>query len=90
MEAPKGASVLASSARDPHHLIRYGAHAVSTHFHPEFNAEVMRAYIRRKHQDMQREGFDPHHAYRQVAATPLARRLLKVFSRHHALNGATR
>jgi GMP synthase (glutamine-hydrolysing) len=89
LEVPKGAKVLARSARDPHHLIRYGRNAVSVQFHPEFNADVMRAYIRRKHNDMRREGFDPHHAYRQVAATPLARRLLKMFSRRHGLSHAT-
>lgn len=90
MDIPKGAKVLARSARDPHHLIRYGRHAVSVQFHPEFNADVMRAYIQRKHHDMRREGFDPHHTYRQVAATPLARRLLKMFSRHHGLSHPAR
>ncbi len=90
LEVPKGATVLARSARDPHHLIRYGRSAVSVQFHPEFNADVMRAYIRRKHHDMRREGFDPQHTYRQVAATPMARRLLKMFSRHHGLSHATR
>ncbi|RUL73580.1 glutamine amidotransferase [Dyella choica] len=86
LEVPRDAKVLAHSARDPHHLIRYGQNAVSVQFHPEFNADVMRAYIQRKHHDMRREGFDPHRAYRQVAATPLARRLLKMFSRHHGLS----
>lgn len=85
MEAPKGATVLAGSARDPHHLLRYGPNAMSAQFHPEFNADVMRAYIQRKHHDMRREGFDPHHTFRQVAATPLARRLFRQFSRHHGL-----
>ena len=85
LEIPKGVKVLASSARDPHHLLRYGANAVSVQFHPEFNADVMRAYIRRKRADMHREGFDPHHAYRQVAPTPIARRLLRHFARHHGM-----
>ena len=66
-------------------LVRYGANAMSAQFHPEFNADVMRAYIRRKHHDMHREGFDPHHTFRQVAPTPLARRLFRQFSRHHGL-----
>lgn len=90
MEIPRGAKVLARSVRDPHHLIRYGRNAISVQFHPEFNADVMRAYIRRKHDHMCREGFDPHRTYRQVAATPLARRLLKVFSRHHGLSHSQR
>lgn len=85
LELPKGATVLASSKRDPHHLLRYGPNAMSAQFHPEFNADVMRAYIDRKHHDMRREGFDPHHTFRQVAATPLARRLFRQFSRHHGL-----
>lgn len=86
LEIPKDAQVLARSARDPHHLLRYGSNAISVQFHPEFNADVMRAYIKRKHHDMRREGFDPHHAFRQVAATPSARRLLRMFSRHHGLS----
>ena len=85
LELPKGATVLAGSARDPHHLLRYGKNAVSVQFHPEFNADVMRAYIHRKRADMHREGFDPHHTFRQVAPTPIARRLLRHFSRHHGM-----
>ncbi|WP_426661036.1 glutamine amidotransferase [Rhodanobacter aciditrophus] len=86
LEAPPGAIVLARSARDPHQLLRYGPHALSTQFHPEFSADVMRAYIRRKHADMQREGFDPQRSLREVAATPVARRLLQRFARHHGLS----
>jgi GMP synthase (glutamine-hydrolysing) len=82
LEAPDGSVILARSHRDPHHLLRYGAKAISTQFHPEFNADVMRAYIRRKHADMQREGADPGHAFKAVAATPIARRLLRTFARH--------
>ncbi len=85
LEIPKGSVVLASSARDPHHLLRYGRNAVSVQFHPEFNADVMRAYIHRKRMDMHGEGFDPHHTFRQVAPTPTARRLLRHFARHHGM-----
>lgn len=85
LEVPRGVAVLASSARDPHHLLRYGRNAMSVQFHPEFNADVMRAYIHRKRMDMHREGFDPHHTFRQVAPTPIARRLLRHFARHHGI-----
>ncbi len=83
VEAPAGAAVLARSARDPHQLLRYGPHAISTQFHPEFNADVMRAYIKRKHVDLRREGADPAQVLSAVSATPLARRLLRRFSRQH-------
>lgn len=83
LEPPAGSTVLARSARDPHQLLRYGPKAISTQFHPEFNAEVMRAYIRRKHADMQREGTDPRRTFCTVAATPVARGLLRQFARQH-------
>jgi GMP synthase (glutamine-hydrolysing) len=89
LEPPHGSTVLARSARDPHQLLRYGPSAVSAQFHPEFNAEVMRAYIKRKHADMQREGADPRQAFSAVAATPLARRLLRLFSRRHGWSTIT-
>jgi GMP synthase (glutamine-hydrolysing) len=88
LEPPIGAIVLARSARDPHQLLRYGPRALSTQFHPEFNADVMRAYIRRKHADMRREGADPQQVFSAVAATPIARRLLRQFSRQHRWNVA--
>jgi GMP synthase (glutamine-hydrolysing) len=83
LEPPSGTVVLARSARDPHQLLRYGPHAISTQFHPEFNAEIMRAYVRRKHADLKREGSDPDHIFRSVAATPVARRLLRRFAQNH-------
>ena len=86
LEVPAGAVVLARSARDPHQLLRYGPHALSTQFHPEFSADVMRAYIHRKRADMRREGSDPNRSFREVAATPVARGLLQRFARHHGLS----
>lgn len=88
LEPPRGSTTLARSARDPHQLLRHGPQAISTQFHPEFNAEVMRAYIKRKHADLQREGADPRHIFSAVAATPVARRLLRQFSRRHGWSAA--
>jgi GMP synthase (glutamine-hydrolysing) len=88
LEIPPGATVLAGSDRDPHHLLRYGRHAASVQFHPEFNADVMRAYIRRKHDAMHKEGQDPQRAFRDVAPTPHARRLLRRFARLNGLAAA--
>ncbi|MEO8810436.1 MAG: glutamine amidotransferase [Rhodanobacter sp.] len=88
LEAPSGATILARSGRDPHQLLRYGANAISVQFHPEFNAEVMRAYIRRKRVDLRREGSDPERIFNDVAATPMARRLLRQFARVHDWSGA--
>lgn len=90
IEPPSGSTVLARSNRDPHQLLRYGPNAISTQFHPEFNAEVMRDYVRRKHADMRREGSDPKSVFQAVAATPIARQLLRHFSRIHGWSHASR
>jgi len=90
IDVPKEATVLARSERDPHHLLRYGPEAFSAQFHPEFNADVMRAYIRRKHADMRREGSDPKQVFREVAATPIARGLLRLFAHRHIGRNAPR
>ena len=83
MELPPGAVSLARSERDPHHLVRYGRNAVSTQFHPEFSAEVMRAYIRRKHDVLRDEGQAPEEMLAAVVATPKATMLLRHFVREH-------
>ena len=80
LEVPAGATVLARSVRDPHQLLRYGPKAISTQFHPEFSAEIMRAYVRRKTAVMKSEDTDPENVFAAVAPTPVARRLLRHFS----------
>jgi GMP synthase (glutamine-hydrolysing) len=83
LELPPGAVSLAGSRRDPHHLVRYGKHAVSTQFHPEFSAEVMRAYIRRRQDVLHEEGLGPDAMLAAVTPTPEATRLLRRFVREH-------
>lgn len=90
LEPPPGAVVLARSARDPNQLLRYGPHALSSQFHPEFSADVMRAYVARKREAMHREGSDPARVYREVGATPVARRLLQHFALRRGLERAPR
>lgn len=83
LELPRGAVSIASSERDLNHLVRYGRHALSTQFHPEFSAEVMRAYIRRKHDVLREEGHEPDALLAAVTATPVATGLLRGFVREH-------
>lgn len=88
VEPPQGATILARSVRDPHQILRYAPNAISVQFHPEFNAEVMRAYVHRKRADLRREGADPERIFKEVAATPMARRLLRRFAQLHEWNTA--
>lgn len=81
---PSGAEVLARSERDPHQLLRYGAQAWSTQFHPEFSAAVMRAYIDARAEVLREEGLDPDAIRGGVCETEAARALLERFA-HRAL-----
>lgn len=84
LEPPRDATVLAHSSRDPHQLLRYAAHALSSQFHPEFDAECMRAYIDARAETLRAEGFDPVALNANVRATEAARKLLERFA-HAAL-----
>jgi GMP synthase (glutamine-hydrolysing) len=45
---PKGATVLAASAHDPHQILRYAPMVWSTQFHPEFDGKIMSAILKRE------------------------------------------
>ena len=55
---PPGATLLAESARDPHHAFRYGQSAWGVQFHPEFDANILRAYVDAKRAALKDEGID--------------------------------
>lgn len=86
LESPAGAVTLARSLQDAHQMLRYGPHAVSTQFHPEFSADVMRAYVRRKFAKTWDQAAQD--TFRAVAAAPIARQILQRFARQHGwVNG---
>ena len=76
LELPSGATVLARSAHDAHHAVRYAPTAWGLQFHPEFSVEVMRGYRRVPHPVDCAESCC--HA-RSEAPAPHARRLLHRF-----------
>lgn len=84
LEPPPQARVLARSTQEPHQILRYGKHALSTQFHPEFSATVMRAYLRLRAAALHDEGLDVPALLGQVRAAPNARRLLRRFGALHA------
>ena len=80
LEPPPGAAVLARSQRDPHQLLRYAPHALSSQFHPEFTPEVMRAYIEVRVETLREEGLDPDVLLAKVRETEASRSLLERFA----------
>lgn len=78
---PEGAQVLAGNEHEPHQVLRFSERCYGVQFHPEFDAEVMRAFVHARAAAMQDEGLDPREALSRVSDTPDARDLLRRFIR---------
>ncbi len=85
LQLPPGATLLAESALDPHHAFRYGQTAWGVQFHPEFDANIVRAYIDVKRAELLAEKFDVEalidHALDSADGTILLRRFADVVRR---------
>lgn len=77
---PASATVLARSAHDPHQILRYGPNAVSTQFHPEFTAAIMKTYLPWLKQVSSDDGVDYDQKLQQINETPLSQGLLLAFT----------
>ncbi|MEQ6888817.1 glutamine amidotransferase [Halomonas sp. CS7] len=80
LTAPPGAEVLADNGHDPFQALRYGPRQWSVQFHPEFSAEVMRAYLAHQHEVLAAQGEEPEALLAAVAPTPEAGGLLARFA----------
>jgi GMP synthase (glutamine-hydrolysing) len=77
---PPGARLLAHSAADPHHAFAVGARVWGVQFHPEFDADVMRAYLEARREIIRGEGIDPEPLESGVEETPHGPALLRRFA----------
>ncbi|PLX70692.1 MAG: GMP synthase [Denitrovibrio sp.] len=72
---PYGAVCLAKNAHESHHAFRY-KNAWGVQFHPEFNAEIMKGYIREIEENLA----DSEVKMNSVTETEEASRLLNIFA----------
>lgn len=77
---PQNAVHLASSAHDGNHAFRVGAAAWGVQFHPEFDEEIMKTYVKERADDLREEGWDVAGLLAQVRATRGATDLLRRFA----------
>lgn len=77
---PPGARVLAGNAHDPYQAMAVGPAAWSTQFHPEFDATVMRGYIRTRAEPLRAEGLDPEELTRTTRESPESATVLRRFA----------
>ncbi|EJM84824.1 GMP synthase family protein [Pseudomonas sp. GM67] len=81
---PEGAIALARSNHDPHQIIRYGRHAISTQYHPEFSPGHLEALIRRLFALLIAEHRDPIKMLNDLQETPDAQAVLRRFVQSHS------
>jgi GMP synthase (glutamine-hydrolysing) len=76
---PPNAVLLAGNDFEPHHAYRIGRSAWGVQFHPEFDAEVMTAYIRQLADDLANVGRNVDSLLQEVRETEWAGLILKRF-----------
>jgi GMP synthase (glutamine-hydrolysing) len=79
---PPGARVLATTKLDPNAAVRFGEHTWGVQFHPEFDPEVMRAYIETRRDRLHEENLDPDRLLNEVRETPTGPEILQRFIRY--------
>jgi GMP synthase (glutamine-hydrolysing) len=78
---PRDARILASSALEPNAAFAVGDHAWGVQFHPEFDADIVRGYVRARADRMREEGLDPEAALSRATDALHGREVLRNFVR---------
>jgi GMP synthase (glutamine-hydrolysing) len=81
LRLPRGAVRLAANARDINQAFRVGPCAWGVQFHPEFDVEVVRAYIEHCRAKLIAEGQDPDRLIRESGDTPVGTEILRRFAK---------
>jgi GMP synthase (glutamine-hydrolysing) len=81
LKLPEGAHVLATSAMEPHAAIAFAPRVWGVQFHPEFDADIVRTYIRAYADVLRSEGQDPEQRLATCHDTPVGTALLQQFAR---------
>lgn len=77
---PPMAQLLAYNDFEPHHGFRLGEYCWGVQFHPEFSADVMKAYIKQRFDSIAGEGLNPDKLLTQVSDCGPAKALLQRFA----------
>jgi GMP synthase (glutamine-hydrolysing) len=80
LRLPRNAVRLAANSRDINQAFRIGRCAWGVQFHPEFDVEVVRAYIQHCRASLAAEGQDPDRLMREASDAPVGARILARFA----------
>ena len=81
VQAPPGAVSLARSALESHQALRFTETCYGVQFHPEIDAEVMRAYVESRRELLEAEGFEVEGMLARIAEGEAGRETLRNFVR---------
>ncbi|MCG8412806.1 MAG: glutamine amidotransferase [Pseudomonadales bacterium] len=79
LELPEAAVLLGSNDCDPNHAFRLGESTWGLQFHPEFDAEISRAYIEERSAEIAAEDLDPQVLLQSLVESPESASLLPRF-----------
>lgn len=92
VQPPPGAILLATTAHDPHHAYRAGARAWGVQFHPEYDSDIVRAYLHDRRAQLLSEGLDPDALARDARDTGhgqcVLRRFAQIVAQEPSRNGS--
>jgi len=80
LEVPNGAKVLASSPRDPNHVIHFHDRVWGIQFHPEWNEAITTGYLRSRRTSIEAEGQDVDKLLSSVTQSDRAAAILRSFA----------
>lgn len=80
IDLPPGAVQLAESGHPAIHVFRVGSCAWGVQFHPEFDDDVMKSYLRGRAAVIKQEGLDPDALLNAVRPAPVAAGILRRFA----------
>lgn len=80
VELPQEGTLLASNDHDPHQAFSVGDHAWGVQFHPEFDADIIRGYLRARRSDIEGEGIDVDARIAETRDDPSSAKILARFA----------
>ena len=78
---PEAAEALGYNSHDNHQIVRYGQRIWGVQFHPEFDVQIMNAYIDEQGKDLKQLGFSSKKLLEEVTQTPYANTVIDRFIR---------
>ena len=70
---------MAGNAFEPHHAFSIGNNLWGVQFHPEFNAAILRKYIKYDKKQLEKDGYNTEEILGSVSDNPYGKILLKRF-----------